>query len=299
MKPIHVAAGAALLILVAAIVFWRQGSIDEGTTAQAATQVSLQRDGGSARAGVSKDLRGSTTESLTPKQRIGIAVPSEETTEGRVNELERVTHAQAALIEELREKIDTIEQKRLAPPYGAQQVVGAPDSPVGDRATAWAPATQNGGQEWLLTEFSKPVEVAQIIVSENCGPGAITRITAITASGAEVPLWQGEAPKVAAPSNTPFTAAANVTANRVKIYLDTAKVPGWNEIDAVQLVGRDGSRQWVRSASASSTYGNNLNLYALEPFSFGDGRNKTDQKSQPLAKEPTILKHNFIPAGER
>lgn len=296
MKPIHVAAGAALLILVAAIVIWRQGSIDDGTAAQSATPVSLPRGAGNTRSGESGFQPSNSTESLTPKQRIGIAVPAEETTEGRVNELERVMHAQAALIEELREKIDTIEQKKNATAWSALQVIGAPDSPAGDRPTAWAPATQDGGSEWLLTEFSKPVEVAQIIVSENCGPGAITRITAINDSGAEVPLWQGEAPKVAAPSNTPFAAAANVTARRVKIYLDTAKVPGWNEIDAVQLVGRDGSRQWVRSASASSTYGN---LYGLETLSLGDGRNKTDMKSQPTAKEPTTLTRNFIPAGER
>jgi hypothetical protein len=31
-------------------------------------------------------------------------------------------------------------------------------------------------------------------------------------------------------------------------------VPGWNEIDAVELIGRDGSHQWAKQASASSTY---------------------------------------------
>jgi hypothetical protein len=40
----------------------------------------------------------------------------------------------------------------------------------------------------------------------------------------------------------------------VRVYLDTAKVPGWNEIDAVELIGRDGTRQWAVSATASSTY---------------------------------------------
>ena len=45
-----------------------------------------------------------------------------------------------------------------------------------------------------------------------------------------------------------------VTARTVKLYLDSAGVPGWNEIDAVELVGRDGSHQWARSATASSTY---------------------------------------------
>jgi len=38
------------------------------------------------------------------------------------------------------------------------------------------------------------------------------------------------------------------------VYLDRRRVPGWNEIDAVELVGRDGSRQWATSAIASSSY---------------------------------------------
>ena len=51
-----------------------------------------------------------------------------------------------------------------------------------------------------------------------------------------------------------FQVAAGVNARSVKVYLDTSRVPGWNEIDAVELIGRDGSRQWARQASASSTY---------------------------------------------
>jgi hypothetical protein len=30
-------------------------------------------------------------------------------------------------------------------------------------------------------------------------------------------------------------------------------VPGWNEIDAVELIG-DGIRQWAKSAAASSSF---------------------------------------------
>jgi hypothetical protein len=45
-----------------------------------------------------------------------------------------------------------------------------------------------------------------------------------------------------------------VLANSIKVYLDTARVPGWNEVDAVELIGKDGSRQWAKRASASSTY---------------------------------------------
>ena len=50
------------------------------------------------------------------------------------------------------------------------------------------------------------------------------------------------------------TEAGNVRAQSVKVYLDTARVPGWNEIDAVQIIGRDGSKQWATTSRASSSY---------------------------------------------
>jgi hypothetical protein len=176
----------------------------------------------------------------------------------RIAELERVANGQADVIQELWDKLNGMEvsQRRAsAPAWHALQAVGEPDSGAGDQRTAWAPATEDGGQEWLQAEFDHPVEAASVVVRENCGPGAIVRISAVTDAGNEVPIWQGEAPKVGAPSNTPFPATGNVLTSRVKIYLDTGKVAGWNEIDAVQLIGRDGTRQWATGASASSSYG--------------------------------------------
>ena len=42
--------------------------------------------------------------------------------------------------------------------------------------------------------------------------------------------------------------------SRIRIYLDSPKVPGWNEIDAVGLVDEKGTTHWAASARASSTY---------------------------------------------
>jgi hypothetical protein len=42
--------------------------------------------------------------------------------------------------------------------------------------------------------------------------------------------------------------------NRVKLYLDSKGVPGWNEIDAVGLRESGGKTHWATSADASSTY---------------------------------------------
>jgi hypothetical protein len=67
-------------------------------------------------------------------------------------------------------------------------------------------------------------------------------------------LWEGTSDAGAAPRDFVVKAPLNVTADAVIVYLDTTRVRGWNEIDAIEVVGRDGQRHWAASASASSTY---------------------------------------------
>jgi hypothetical protein len=43
---------------------------------------------------------------------------------------------------------------------------------------------------------------------------------------------------------------------KLRVTLDTSRRQGWNEIDAVQLVGPGGSA-WAVDARASSNYGEN------------------------------------------
>ena len=67
-------------------------------------------------------------------------------------------------------------------------------------------------------------------------------------------IWQGRRDASEGIVDAPFSAPPGLMASGVKVYLDTARVPGWNEIDAVELIGRDGSRQWAATSSASSSY---------------------------------------------
>ena len=147
-------------------------------------------------------------------------------------------------------------QRAQQPAWGTGQVIGEPDTmSAGDQRTAWAPATADGGAEWLQVGYEKAVEIAQVRVRETCGAGCIAKVAAVLDSGAEVVIWQGRESAGDGIVDAPFNAPAGLTARGVKVYLDTARVPGWNEIDAVELIGRDGSRQWAKSASASSSYG--------------------------------------------
>ncbi len=147
-------------------------------------------------------------------------------------------------------------QRAREPAWSAGQVVGEPDTmTAGDQRTAWAPAAADGGTEWLQLGYEKAVEISQVRVRETCGAGCIAKVAAILDNGAEVIIWQGRHSAGEGIVDAPFNAPAGLTARNVKVYLDTARVPGWNEIDAVELIGRDGTRQWAKTSAASSSYG--------------------------------------------
>ena len=144
-----------------------------------------------------------------------------------------------------------------APPkrsWGPEQVLGPPDSERdGDAATAWTPMEADAGPEWLAVGFDRAVELSQVRIRENFNAGAITKVTT-TINGAEFVLWEGKSARGKAPRDFVVPVVPGVQANSVIVHLDTKRVSGWNEIDAVELVGRDGSRQWATSANASHSY---------------------------------------------
>ena len=138
--------------------------------------------------------------------------------------------------------------------WGPEQVTGPPDTDrEGDARTAWATAEMDAGPEWLAVRFDRAVEIKQVRVRENFNPGAITNVSAVV-NGTEMVLWQGYAGRGRALRNFLVSAPPGIHAHTIIIHLDTKRASGWNEIDAVELIGRDGTRQWAASASASSSY---------------------------------------------
>lgn len=143
--------------------------------------------------------------------------------------------------------------------WGPGQATGAPDTPSGgDRPTAWASATQDGQAEWLVLEFARAVVPREVRIHESYNPGALTKVSIFTDDGKEVEAWTGVDPVPRGAgmgiAHVP-TGRVNFATRKVKLYLDSANVPGWNEIDAVALVGPDGKKNWAVSAVSSSTYG--------------------------------------------
>jgi hypothetical protein len=145
----------------------------------------------------------------------------------------------------------------LPPPqraWGPEQMVGPPDTEqAGDHPTAWASRDPDGGPEWLQAGFDHPVDLVEVRIRESFNPGAISKVTAMV-NGQEVVLWEGVEARGQAPRDFLVRVEQNIRADSIMVHMDTTRVQGWNEIDAIELIGRDGSRQWATSAEASSTF---------------------------------------------
>jgi hypothetical protein len=153
-----------------------------------------------------------------------------------------------------RDKTAKTEEKR---PWGPEQAIGEPDTPIaGDCQTAWASKTPDGDDEWLLLEYAEPAIPTLISVHESFNTGALIRVTVFKLDGTEVEVWKGVDPT--APNSgmgvSEIPVKVDFKTNRVKLYLDSKNVAGWNEIDAVGFTDDAKNKKWAIAAEASSTF---------------------------------------------
>jgi hypothetical protein len=144
-------------------------------------------------------------------------------------------------------------------PWSPERALGPPDTlRAGDLPTAWASATADGNDEWLELDFPQTVAPSEISVYESFNPGAIVRLCVFDESGDERACDQR--PSITQPESdisvsTFAPPRAGMRTRRVKIYIDSRAVRGWNEIDAVRLIDGDGNTHWASATRASSWYG--------------------------------------------
>jgi hypothetical protein len=113
------------------------------------------------------------------------------------------------------------------PYYEPIQATGAPDAAsIGDSSSAWCPATADGGYEWLILEYEKPLVPKAVVLHENMEPGVVVRITHYPTLGREQTLWEGAYTPTQGANNTVATLPVStaIETQRIKVYLDTAKV---------------------------------------------------------------------------
>ncbi len=144
--------------------------------------------------------------------------------------------------------------------WSIRQVLGVPNTPIaGDQPTAWASSGQDDSKEWIIVEFPWSANLAKVEIVETYNPGAVRRVCSVNAAGFETELWKGKdpTPTTAVMGRSIIPIPKGTWTRRIKIYLDSPAVAGWNEIDAVALHDRDGTIQWASNAWASSAFGDN------------------------------------------
>jgi hypothetical protein len=142
-------------------------------------------------------------------------------------------------------------------PWSAFQMTGEPDTVLGgDLGTAWAAKQPEMGEVWIELDFAKAVLPAAVRVRETLAPGGVIRVQARAADGSWTTLWEGTAPAGDPPRwFEPGLAPSGFATRTIRLVLDTNRAQGWEEIDAVELVG-EGLSQWAVAARASSSYAN-------------------------------------------
>jgi hypothetical protein len=124
--------------------------------------------------------------------------------------------------------------------WSPEQMIGVPNvKKYGDNGNAWASKEQDKGEEWVKLTFEKEVNATEVRVKETYNAGAITKIILIDNTNKSHVVYESKSETkekkiqylVAKFPKTSYKAKI------VKIKIDSKTITGWNEIDAVQLVG--------------------------------------------------------------
>jgi len=137
--------------------------------------------------------------------------------------------------------------------WSAMQAAGPPNAdPRRDDPKAWAPRDPQMGRQWLELQYPAADRLSGVRVYEVNSPGAVAEVQARDAAGEWHVLWRGRTNAGAKPLEITFTTTAFAT-RVLRLVLDTDRASGWNEIDAVEALGRAGA-QFAKRATASSSY---------------------------------------------
>ncbi|MBP6386310.1 MAG: PD40 domain-containing protein, partial [Pseudarcicella sp.] len=125
--------------------------------------------------------------------------------------------------------------------FRATQALGKPNKlpTYGSSACAWQPSmADNSADDFIKVNFDTLMAIRQVSIAENLGQGCIYKIVAFDQQNKEYVLLNKEEPNVnetgkmfclILPALTTYKVAA------IKIYLKTAKVKGFNQIDAIGI----------------------------------------------------------------
>ncbi|MAT44278.1 MAG: hypothetical protein CL609_18255 [Anaerolineaceae bacterium] len=125
--------------------------------------------------------------------------------------------------------------------WSASQAAGEPDvNECGDNSRAWA-SESAVTVEWLILEYTTPVVPTEIIIYQTYNPSQVVEVFGVALDGYEYSIWQGEPVWIdECPDVMTITIELEeeIVIDQVGVVVDQSIMGwGWNEIDAVELVG--------------------------------------------------------------
>lgn len=125
--------------------------------------------------------------------------------------------------------------------WGPMQATGAPNvTDCVDNDKAWA-SKDSTTLEWIELSYDIPVAPTKINIHQSYNPSQVVEVDLISTDGTTYVAWQGKPESVAyCPDEMAITIdlQEKFLANKVVVIVDQSILKlGWNEIDAVELVG--------------------------------------------------------------
>lgn len=153
--------------------------------------------------------------------------------------------------------------------WSTNQATGAPNTDkCGDVNTAWAPRSSGSDPEWLKLSFTTPVMATGIRVHETYNAGSIYRVDLVDTSGQSHTVWTGT-DSTACPGW--FEITFSKTEYAVNGVILHTKIAGWEEIDAVELIGDTDTTTVSSSTSGTSTGTVSTTTSAVSPRQWASG----------------------------
>ncbi|HDO19203.1 MAG TPA: hypothetical protein ENG74_00580 [Thermoplasmatales archaeon] len=121
--------------------------------------------------------------------------------------------------------------------WSAEQAIGPPDTfECGDIETAWAPENASDYPEWLALYYETPIHATGVNIHETYTPGFVYRIELIDVNDTTHIIWEGTDDTTC--GDMWFNITFPITPYLVKGVIVHTQISGYEEIDAVQLVGK-------------------------------------------------------------
>jgi hypothetical protein len=138
--------------------------------------------------------------------------------------------------------VRSVSSQWSATQWSAERALGAPDvfPEHADRPLAWASLEADAPAEHLEVGLPRPMRVRAVEVLETLNPGAVTRIDLVGADGQRRTVHEAAARPLGAQAHRRVVdLACSEPVTAVRVTLDSAAVPGWNEIDAIGVTPCD------------------------------------------------------------